>query len=28
VQMSAEWDEFSKNTLNNIVNTLIQKSMG
>jgi aldehyde:ferredoxin oxidoreductase len=28
VQMSAEWDEFSKDTLDNIVNTLIQKSMG
>jgi hypothetical protein len=28
VQMSAEWDEFNKDTLDNIVNTLIQKSMG
>jgi len=28
VQMSAEWDEFSKDTLDNIVNTLIQKSIG
>ena len=28
VQMSAEWDDFSKDTLENIVNTLIQKSMG
>ena len=28
VQMSAEWDEFSKDTLGNIIDTLIQKSIG
>ena len=28
VQMSAEWDEFSKDTLENIVDTLIKKSIG